>query len=62
MMEMRGQRCAFGLALVFVVIARWSIDLFVIFITFRTLCTLMMSINRSVEFKKKKYIKFLMLV
>ena len=36
-----GARTAARLRLVsvFVVVARWSIDLFVIFITFRTLCT-----------------------
>jgi hypothetical protein len=48
----RGARTAarLRLTLVFVVIARWSNELFVIFITIRTLCTaielLLMMINR----------------
>jgi hypothetical protein len=41
------------LALVSVVVARWSSDLIVIFITFGILCTLLMMINRLVEFRKK---------
>jgi hypothetical protein len=43
------------LTLVSIVVARWSNDLIVIFITFVILCTvvLLVIINRSVEFRKK---------
>jgi hypothetical protein len=40
------------LAIVSVVVARWSSDLIIFFITFGIL-VLLMIINRSVEFKKK---------
>jgi hypothetical protein len=40
----------FRLALVFVVVARWSNNLFVIFITLKLCVPLLMIINRSVQF------------
>jgi hypothetical protein len=46
------------LALVSVFVARWSNDLFVIFFTLKSFCTLLIIINRSVELLQKKSILF----
>jgi hypothetical protein len=46
------------LVLVFVVVARWSIDLFVIFINLGFCILLLMIINGSVELSQKKWLAF----
>jgi hypothetical protein len=51
-----GERTAarLRLVLVFVVVARWSNNLFIFFITLELFVLLLMIINRSMEFHKKK--------